>query len=179
MTFLEPVVLVSEDNEPIGLMEKAQVHGSNTPRHRGFSLFLFRPNGALLLQQRGAQKVAWPLVWSNSCCGHLLPSETPVQAVIRRAHYELGISLKADDIIPAAPDYRYRFERDGIVENEICPVFIAITDQPIVPNATEIEAVQWVGWHEFISSLEGNSLGLSPWCVEESQLIASVVAEQV
>jgi isopentenyl-diphosphate delta-isomerase len=88
----EAVVLVDEDNQVLGTMPKADVHGETTPLHRGFSCFIFRArDGHLLLQQRSAKKKTWPLSWSNSCCGHPDLTESAVQAARRRLNYELGL----------------------------------------------------------------------------------------
>jgi len=40
--------------------------------HRAFSVFLFNSEGKLLMQQRAAQKVTYPLFWTNTCCSHPL-----------------------------------------------------------------------------------------------------------
>lgn len=41
--------------------------------HRAFSVFLFRPSdGRLLLQQRAAEKITFPGMWTNTCCSHPL-----------------------------------------------------------------------------------------------------------
>src|SRR5438067_12237108 len=87
----EEVVLVNEQNEPVGTSEKLVTHNSQTPLHRGFSVFLFNTNGELLLQQRSSKKKTWPLVWSNSCCGHPQLNETSIDAAKRRLRHELGI----------------------------------------------------------------------------------------
>lgn len=40
--------------------------------HRAFSVFLFNSEGKLLLQQRAADKITFPNVWTNTCCSHPL-----------------------------------------------------------------------------------------------------------
>ncbi len=40
--------------------------------HRAFSVFLFNNEGKLLLQQRSADKITFPLTWTNTCCSHPL-----------------------------------------------------------------------------------------------------------
>ncbi|MEK7077270.1 MAG: isopentenyl-diphosphate Delta-isomerase, partial [Patescibacteria group bacterium] len=68
----EEVVLIDEENKALGTMPKRNVHRKETLLHRGFSCFLFK-NGKLLLQQRSKTKKTWPLIWSNSVCGHPAP----------------------------------------------------------------------------------------------------------
>src|SRR5258708_6704908 len=87
----EYVVLVDDHNNVLSTAPKLPTHNHNTPLHRGFSVFLFNTKGQLLLQQRSHTKKTWPLVWSNSICGHPLLDETPIDAAKRRLQFELGI----------------------------------------------------------------------------------------
>ena len=163
------VVLVNEKNEPLGTREKLAAHSGQTPLHRGFSLFLFNSKKELLLQQRSKKKKTWPGVWTNSCCGHPMIDESPLAAAKRRLLFELGIQ-KAK-ISMAIPDYRYRFEKDGIVENEFCPVMIGYSDEQPQSNPEEVQAVRWIPWQEWIAETKKNPGNYSPWCVEETQLL--------
>ena len=89
----EFVVLINEKNEAIGKALKSEVHTDKTPLHRGFSVFLFNSKKQLLLQQRSSQKITWPLIWSNSCCGHPLPAESVLEAAKRRLSFELNLDI--------------------------------------------------------------------------------------
>lgn len=168
----EPVVLVTEKNEPVGLMEKADVHSAHTPLHRGFSIFLFRQDGSVLLQRRSLGKKLWPGAWSNSCCGHPLPDEAPAQAAARRLEHELGICLPAGDIITVDNNFTYRVEQNGVVEHEICPVMVARYDDEVAPSPGEVEEVRWESWATFLSSVRESPDEYTPWCVEEAEIIA-------
>lgn len=163
------VVLVNEKNEVLGTMEKLAAHSDKTPLHRAFSLFLFNSQGELLLQQRSYKKKTWPGVWSNSLCGHLRLDETPIDAAKRRLIFELGI--KNAEISTALSDYRYRAEKDGIVENEICPVLVGYTDELPKVNPDEVEAIRWILWKEWLLEIKNNSENYSPWAVEETLLL--------
>ena len=164
----EMVVLVNENNEPVGAAPKESVHGHETPLHRGFSLFLLNNAGEVLLQQRSRSKQTWPGEWSNSCCGHPMPGESVEDAAVRRAVDELGIRIT--DPRNMLPDYRYRAEKSGIVENEFCPVLVALTSEEPIPNPSEVVAVRWVRWEEFVGSIEESDV-FTPWCREEAKLL--------
>jgi len=168
----EYVVLVDDNNHVLGKTPKSMVHTANTPLHRGFSLFLFNTQGELLLQQRSSNKVTWPLIWSNSCCGHPALEESNVDAARRRARDELGLNLTEVEVVELVP-YRYRFELQGIVENEICPILVARSDQMPVSNPDEVEAVRWMRWQDYLHEINHNPAGYSPWSVEEAQLLAN------
>ncbi len=170
-TYKEPVILVDESNTPIGLTEKATVHTKSTPLHRGFSVFLFNDKGEVLLQQRSMQKITWPGVWSNTCCGHPLPDEDVEQAAVRRLKYELGIDVDKQSIINIFPNYRYRAERQGVVENEFCPVMVVRHNSQPTPNTEEVMNTRWVDWLTF-STQSDKTTEFTPWCQEETNLLS-------
>ena len=163
--FDDKVVFVDELNNPIATGDKLPSHTDDTQLHRAFSVFLFDPQGRFLMQQRALSKKTWPGVWSNSCCGHVMLHENTEAAAKRRMKFELG--LKGIGLTLALPNFRYRAEKDGIVENEICPVFVGVTDKVPRPNPAEVESVKWVDWDEFVESVEDPETDISPWAVEE------------
>lgn len=166
----EIVVLVDSENNVLGTSPKLETHNADTPLHRGFSVFLFNKKGELLLQQRAKHKKTWPGVWSNSCCGHPMLNESVIDAARRRLQYELRISDA--NLQVTLPDYRYKTEKDGIVENEICPVIVGISNQLPVVNPKEVKAIQFILWHEFLNRIEKNPGNYSFWAEEEAKLLA-------
>ncbi len=168
--FDEMIVLVDDADTPVATRRKSEVHDGNTKLHRAFSVFLFNSKGELLLQQRAFSKKTWPGVWSNSCCGHTMLHESTPDAAVRRVGYELG--LKKTKLTMALPDFRYRAEKDGVVENELCPVLFGFTDAKPRPDPDEIADLKWVDWEEFRLSLNSPGSEISPWAVEEVELLA-------
>jgi isopentenyl-diphosphate delta-isomerase type 1 len=177
-SFDDKIVFVDEENIPIATGDKLPGHGDDTKLHRAFSVFLFNRQGELLIQQRALSKKTWPGVWSNSVCGHVMLHESTKAAAKRRLKYELGIS--GVDLHLALPDFRYRAERGGVVENEICPVFVGVTDQQPRPYPAEVESVRWVDWEEFVESIGDAKTEISPWAVEEvRELLESAVFRRI
>ncbi len=170
-SFDDMIVYVDEQNNSVGTAPKLDAHNSDTQLHRAFSVFIFNRNGELLLQQRSFSKKTWPGVWSNSCCGHVMLHESTGNAAARRLRFELGVS--GVDLTYALPNFRYRAEKDGVVENEICPVLIGMYDGKVDPNPNEVASTKWVGWSQFLASLEKPETEISPWAVEEVRLLAS------
>jgi isopentenyl-diphosphate Delta-isomerase len=174
--FDDMLVLVDETGRPIGTRRKATVHDGNTPLHSAFSVFLFNRRGELLLQQRAFSKKTWPGVWSNSCCGHVMLHEDAADAVARRLRFELGISRADIHVILA--DFRYMAEKDGIVENEICPVFVAFSNADPKINPDEVAAVKWIAWREAFAMIRRPEEDFSPWAVLEADLLEKSVEFQ-
>jgi isopentenyl-diphosphate delta-isomerase type 1 len=155
----ELIVLVDDDGRPIGTAPKLASHHRDTPLHLAFSSYVFDADGRFLLTRRALSKKTWPGIWTNSCCGHPAPGEAVEDAVRRRLSHELG--LTADELIPLLPDFRYWAELDGVVENEICPVFgLRVTNEPVL-NRAEVEEYRWVEWDELVAGEV--PVDLSPW----------------
>lgn len=165
----EYVVLVDKKNLVLGTSPKLKTHNNKTPLHRGFSLFLFNKKGEVLLQQRSRKKKTWPLIWSNSCCGHPMLNESSIDAAKRRLTFELGINHAG--IYEIIPNFQYKVEKDGIVENEICPILIGLTDQEPLTNKNEVNDVAWIEWNKFIEVIKHNPNEYSKWCVLETILL--------
>ena len=167
----ELIVLANSAGEPIGTAEKLSAHHGSTPLHLAFSCFVFDRKGKLLITKRALTKKVWPGVWTNSVCGHPGPHEPMEEAISRRLGYELGIG--ATDLVCALPDYRYQAPPfRGIVENEICPVYLGRTSDEPKPNPEEVAAYQWIPWKDFLQSVEKNPEKYSYWSIEEARLLS-------
>ena len=118
---------------------------------------------------RSAAKRTWPLVWSNSCCGHPAPGESAVDAARRRAQAELGVDPQ--DLRIALYPYRYRFERGGVVENEICALLVGRVAGEARPEPAEVAALRWLAWPELLHTVAADAEAFSPWCAEEARLL--------
>lgn len=169
MTNREYVVLVNEKNRRVGVAAKDNVHTTNTPLHRGFSLFVFNSRAQLLITKRAQAKKTFPGVWTNTVCGHPGPGESAVHAAKRRLRDEL--SMEARDIRIISP-YRYQFaDQNGIVENEICPILVGYSSQQPDPNDNELDEWIWIHWHTFLSDISKQPDKYSPWSREEAWLV--------
>lgn len=156
---MEHVILLDETGNPVGTADKATVHHAETPLHLAFSSYVFDADGRLLLSQRAFTKKTWPGVWTNSCCGHPAPGEAIADSVRRRLHDELGLDV--DDVDLVLPRFRYRaVMADGVVENEMCPVFRVHITGEATPNPDEVATVRWVPWADVATA----ATTLSPWC---------------
>jgi isopentenyl-diphosphate delta-isomerase type 1 len=165
------VVLVDDLDNELGIMSKTLVHTDKTPLHRAFSVFLFDESGKVLVTQRSLTKTTWPGIWSNSCCGHPKPGESYEAAIVRRVGQELGTAISN---LEKVSDYRYRFERDGVVEHEICPVYRAVIAGVLRVDPQEVHDWKWMDWDEWMEVLKADkpgALGIwSEWCKEEAGL---------
>ena len=129
-----PLVLVDENDQPVGLMEKMEAH-RKALLHRAFSVFLFNKKGDMLLQRRALKKYHSGGLWTNTCCSHPFPHETPQEAAKRRIREELGFDA---DATPAF-HFIYKAALDNdLTEYEYDHVLLGQYDGPVFPNEDEV-----------------------------------------
>jgi isopentenyl-diphosphate delta-isomerase len=134
---MEQVVLVDQNDNKTGVMEKLQAHLEGR-LHRAISVFIFNSKGELLLQQRAAGKYHSANLWTNTCCSHPRPGERVHDAAERRLYEEMG--LKCD--LKAIFSFVYKAHLDNnITEYEFDHVFTGITDD--IPLPDPAEAASW------------------------------------
>ncbi|WP_198587083.1 isopentenyl-diphosphate Delta-isomerase [Glycomyces xiaoerkulensis] len=157
----EAVVLLGDDGTPIGRERKDRVHGPETPLHLAFSCYGFDAEGRLLVTRRSSAKRAFPGVWTNTCCGHPGPGEFMESAIARRLRSELDVEART--LVCALPTFRYRAESNGVVENEICPVYLCRIDGDPAPAPEEVSRFAWIDWSEYVARARRADSDLSPW----------------
>ncbi len=135
----EYVVLVNENDKPLGTMEKQEAHVQGV-LHRAFSVFLFNERGETLLQQRAETKYHSPLLWTNTCCSHPREGETYLEGAQRRLQEEMGITCSLEK------KFQFIYKADvgqGLTEHELDHVFIGIfNDEPKI-NVEEVANYKW------------------------------------
>lgn len=171
MSMPEQVVLLDESGLPVGTADKATVHTTDTALHLAFSCHVYNSAGQVLVTRRALSKLTWPGVWTNSFCGHPAPGEAPEEAIARRAQRELGITVT--DITVILPDFRYRaVDASGIVENEVCPVYRAVTVDAVSPAPDEVAEFAWVDPAALASAATAAPYAFSPWLGWQLQQLA-------
>ncbi|WP_026874529.1 isopentenyl-diphosphate Delta-isomerase [Jiangella gansuensis] len=169
----EHVVLLDESGASVGTALKRDVHHRATPLHLAFSCYVFDTAGSLLVTRRAGAKATWPDTWTNSFCGHPGPGEDMPSAVERRASDELGLPITG--LRAVLPGFRYRAVMpNGVVENEICPVFAAVADGDPAPDPSEVGEYAWEPWPRFRDTVLAGGRPVSPWCAEQVPLLATL-----
>lgn len=136
----EQVILVDEQDNPIGLMEKIEAH-KKALLHRAFSVFIFNDKKELMLQQRAADKYHSPLLWTNTCCSHQRDGESNLEAGKRRLQEEMGFVSELTEVFSFI--YKAPFD-NGLTEHELDHVMIgSFNDEPNI-NREEAESYKWM-----------------------------------
>lgn len=170
MTATEQVILVDENDNPVGTAEKLSAHRQNL-RHRAFSVFIFRKQSEveLLLQQRANGKYHSANLWTNTCCSHPRPGEGVIQAGERRLREEMGLTVA----LKSAGLFHYIAHFDnGLVENEMDHVLVGfIEDQAITLDPNEAQAYRWVTIAELSKELTNQPEQFTPWFKQALEVV--------
>ncbi|EPS36079.1 hypothetical protein H072_10483 [Dactylellina haptotyla CBS 200.50] len=178
----EVCIVLDENDKPIGSASKKTCHlMANIDKgllHRAFSVFLFDPEGRLLLQQRADEKITFPGLWTNTCCSHPLgiPGETgdTLEAAIvgvrraaqRKLDQELGIASKQVplDKFEFLTRIHYKAPSDGLWgEHEIDYILFIQTTVDVNPNPNEVKDTKYVTADELKQMFQDPKLSFTPW----------------
>ena len=155
----EQVVLVSEKDEILGVMDKMQAH-ENGILHRAFSVFLFNDKGEMLLQKRAADKYHSPNQWTNAVCSHPRMGETYMEAAQRRLKEELGIET------PITYRFNFLYKADvgqNLWEHELDHVFTGNFEGEFKLNEEEVSEVRYISIDELDKEISANPENFTEW----------------
>ena len=156
----ELLIRVDDQDRILGYDSKNLCHHCPGLLHRAFSIFIFNNQGQLLLQKRSAEKLLWPLYWSNSVCSHPREGESYEAATARRLDEELNIAVPLQFLFKF--QYQAGFKDIGS-ENELCSVYIGKYDGPIQANKHEIADWKYVDLDKLHRNLLEQSEAYTPW----------------
>ena len=155
------LIMVNTQDEILGYETKAACHRGQGRLHRAFSILLFNQRRELLLQQRSAEKLLWPLYWSNSVCSHPRKGENYDEAAARRLVEELGLSVPLRQVFSF--EYHAQFGDIG-AEYECCAVFVGqMNGESIQANPAEIAAWKFIAVDDVEQELTQNQGRYTPW----------------
>ncbi len=170
----EKVILVDEQDNALGLMEKMEAHRKGL-LHRAFSVFVLNEKGELMIQQRAAHKYHSGKLWTNTCCSHPRDGEAVDAAAHRRLVEEMGFDCE----IKKALEFTYRAELDlGMTEHEYDHLFIGhYNDSPKI-NPEEVMDWKWIDIDVLSKDIEAHPEEYTEWFKIIYQSFLKKVKEQ-
>ena len=135
----EMVILVDNNDNQLGLMEKMEAH-EKAILHRAFSVFILNDNNELLLQKRALSKYHSPGLWTNTCCSHPRNGESVINAGLRRLKEEMGFETEISSLL----SFIYKAEFDnGLTEHEFDHVLVGRYNKNPSINKSEVSDWKW------------------------------------
>ena len=154
------IVLVNENDEPIGVMKKMEAHQKGL-LHRAFSIFIFDSKGRMLLQQRSSEKYHGANLWTNACCSHPYPGEKVEEAAQRRLKEELGFTTKLNEIFSFT---YYAKVENNLIEHEFDHVFAGEYENEIHPNPNEVCDYKFESMKQIEEEMQSHPEKFTSWC---------------
>lgn len=153
------VILVNDQDEAIGTMEKMEVHQKGL-LHRAFSIFIFNSKGEMLLQQRAQDKYHSAGLWTNTCCSHPQPGENIIESAQKRLEEEMGFTTPLTKVF----DFTYQASFDnGLIEHEFDHVFSGAYDGEVKYNPVEVMNFSYRSLDEIRRSLHAEPEIYTAW----------------
>ncbi len=136
----ELVILVNEQDLPIGEMDKLEAHQKNC-LHRAFSILLWNSKGEMLIHQRADGKYHSAGLWTNACCSHPRIKEATLDAAYRRLQEEMGITA----VLKHSFYFIYQVElENNLSEHELDHVFLGKFEGNPILNSEEAQDFKWL-----------------------------------
>ena len=157
----EIVVLVDENDFPVGYEEKIKAHSNGGHLHRAFSIFVFNSKKQALLQLRSKDKHHFQSLWTNPCCSHPRKEESVEDAAHRKLMQEFGFDIPLKEIFSFT--YKAHDEKSGLTEHEYDHVFIGKYDGVPKPNPSEIDDWKWINVDDLKKELIKHPERFTPW----------------
>jgi len=164
------VILVDEAGREIGTMEKLEAHQKGL-LHRAISVFVFHPDGRVMLQKRADDKYHSGGLWSNTCCSHPMPGESTRDAAKRRLKEEMGIDCELAEL--GTFTYRTEFE-SGLTEHEFDHVFTGTTSLEPTLNRDEAQDWKWQNVAELREDIRRRSELYASWLPMALELVINI-----
>ena len=155
----EHVVLVSEQDEVLGVMEKMQAHQEGI-LHRAFSVFLFNEAGEMLLQKRAAGKYHSPNQWTNAVCSHPRRDESYLEGANRRMSEELGIDAELRE------KFHFIYKADvgqDLWEHELDHVFTGSFSGDVHLNKDEVAEIRYISMEDLDNEMNEHPENFTEW----------------
>lgn len=155
----EYVILVDEQDNELGTMEKMEAHRQPV-LHRAVSVFLFNSNKQLLLQKRADDKYHSGGLWTNTCCSHPRVNESAIDAATRRLYEEMGIECALQPLTKIT--YSANVGHD-MSEYELDHIFVGVSDDVPFLNSSEAAAYRYMNTREIQEWIKLSPSDFTEW----------------
>ncbi|WP_422860188.1 NUDIX hydrolase [Flagellimonas sp. S174] len=132
--------------------------------HSTVHVWCYDEKGFVLLQQRGKNKINFPLMWDISVAGHVSAGETLEVAAIREVREEIGIAIVEDQLKKIGVFKTEHLHAKDFLDREFNYTFLCHLSRytPLQKQDSEVEALEWFPLERFKQWVEKKHPDLVP-----------------
>lgn len=130
---------------------KSEIH-TNGHYHNTAHIWFYTKSGDILLAQRDANKLLYPLLWDVSVAGHIDAGESIEKGAVREVKEEIGLSINQNDLNKIGVFECFQSYENGIVDNEFHHTYLVelkVDLNQLSPQKGEVETLKLVTIDEF------------------------------
>lgn len=156
----EMLDIVDDDDQVIDQEMRSVAHALGM-QHRGVHVFLFTPEGKMLVQTRSADRIHYPLALDCSISEHVKAGEGYFEAACRGLQEELGITdVELNPLVKFKMNY-------GPNDNEISALYEGRVDpEKVIFDPGEIEQVAYYDADQIQEMMLEEEVAFCGWFVE-------------
>jgi isopentenyl-diphosphate delta-isomerase type 1 len=158
----ETFEIFDESGRLLGTAPRSRVHRDGL-WHRASNVFLFLPDGRLLIQRRQITKDVWPGAWDVSAAEHLQPGESFEQGASRGLREELGVIAADLRRFGEIAKSRLDVPAQRIRDYEFQQSFRTVHAGTITPDPGEVMDTRAITLAELESELLAQPESFTPW----------------
>ncbi|MBM4455122.1 MAG: NUDIX domain-containing protein [Verrucomicrobia bacterium] len=130
--------IVDASDRVVGSGPRSEIHARGQ-LHRAVHLWLYDPNGRILLQRRSLSKDREPGKWTSSVSGHVNAGEAYDAAILREIPEEIGVPASSCRDFGRV-GYFPACQETG---QEFVWLYRAVHAGPFQPDPTEVAGLEW------------------------------------
>lgn len=148
----ECIDIINKDGSSTGRSDLKSIIHKRGYYHNTAHIWFYTKDGYILLAQRAASKIIYPLLWDVSVAGHVDAGEDIIHAAIRETQEEIGYLITDHDLEKIGIHPCFQTYDNGIIDNEFHHIYIAELSEELEhlsPQKSEVEALKLVTFKVF------------------------------
>lgn len=165
----ELIDILSKEGFPTGEIKlKSEAHKKGL-WHASAQIWIYTPNGEILIQKRTPNKDTYPNLWDISVAGHLSVGDSPINAAIREIEEEIGLVVSVEALRYLKTTKNSKLPNKTIIDNEFNHLYIccySIELNKLKLQEDEVSDVKLLSIPAFKNELQANYSNFVPHGME-------------
>jgi len=159
-----------DEGQRCGLVPRHEVHRRGF-WHRSADVWVFAPDGRLLLQRRADDKDLFAGCWDYSVGEHLQPGESYLAAARRGLREELGIGEVEIEVVGGLRRVCTRSIELDIHDRELAQSFAIVHEGGVYPDPEEVADLRWMAPAAVARWMIREPTAFTPWFMQAARAL--------